>query len=327
MSLDTVLQIGKVLRSSEDSLKYFKYVAPCPKDNKTGEWPICITIPVNPDFTYDWNGMIITPENKREKLYYLKYSTSDNDSSPKKYLFGDICYTRKSEINKKGKIKGIKDFGNFTFEKGQRNAFLNAQKTYTEIVDTYFINTILPVVQKIEDKKNHTAIIKTILNGHKNENPVEIPKKLDKYSSMIEYTIQRIREDEKKCELIQFHLTFEKEIEKFNRLLLFAPAFEYVIMNEKEELETVLSNNELLKEKYIKVILEKNSTILKRFLEAEESLDSLSPKTRDNILQFADFSVFIHFEYIKNGNKKSWHQFDEAFKLIKDKLNSEIIRG
>lgn len=28
MSLDTVLQIGKVLRSSENILKYFKYVEP-----------------------------------------------------------------------------------------------------------------------------------------------------------------------------------------------------------------------------------------------------------------------------------------------------------
>ena len=35
MSLDTVLQIGKVLRRSENSLKYFKYVEPCPKDIKT----------------------------------------------------------------------------------------------------------------------------------------------------------------------------------------------------------------------------------------------------------------------------------------------------
>ncbi len=30
MSLDTVLKIGKALRSSKDNLKYFKYVAPCP---------------------------------------------------------------------------------------------------------------------------------------------------------------------------------------------------------------------------------------------------------------------------------------------------------
>lgn len=37
MSLDTVLQIGKVLRSSENSLKYFKYLEHCPKD-KNENW-------------------------------------------------------------------------------------------------------------------------------------------------------------------------------------------------------------------------------------------------------------------------------------------------
>jgi len=138
MSLDTVLQIGKVLRSSDDSLKYFKYVEPCPRDPKTNEWPICITIPVKEDFSFDWEEMKITPENQRERLYYLKYATSDNDSSPKKYLFGDICYTRKSEVDKTGKIKGIKDFGNFTFEKGQGNAFINGLKAYEEIIDNYY---------------------------------------------------------------------------------------------------------------------------------------------------------------------------------------------
>ncbi len=78
MSLDTVLQIGKVLRNSEDNLKYFKYVEPCPKD-KDGNRPICITIPVNPDFSFNWEGVKITPENERGKLFYLKFKTSDSD--------------------------------------------------------------------------------------------------------------------------------------------------------------------------------------------------------------------------------------------------------
>src|SRR5690554_7148229 len=103
MSLDTVLQIGKVLRSSEDSLKYFKYVEPCPKDNKTGEWPICITIPVNPDFTFDWSGIRITPENERSKLYYLKFKTSDSDGLVK-YVYGDIYFEKKATIKKDGTV-------------------------------------------------------------------------------------------------------------------------------------------------------------------------------------------------------------------------------
>lgn len=322
MSLDTVLQIGKVLRSSENSLKYFKYVEPCPKDNKTGEWPICITIPVNPDFTFDWNGMKITPETEIERLYYLKYTTSDNDSSPKKYLFGDICYTRKSEVDKTGKIKGVKDFGNFTFEKGQGNAFINGQKAYEEIIDIYYSSKILPFLGN--ERKNQEAILKAIISGHKSEKQIDVPKKLTEYSSVIESSIQRLKEHEKVCELIQFHIAFEKEIEKFNHLLLYAPAFEYVIMNEKEELEIVLTNTETLREKYLDVIQKKNPTILKRLLEKNETFDLLSAETRNRLLLFADFTVFVHFEYIKNDNNMSWHQFEETFKLIKDKLNSEI---
>ncbi|MCK9204713.1 MAG: hypothetical protein M0P58_09820 [Bacteroidales bacterium] len=125
MSLDTVLQIGKVLRSSENSLKYFKYVEPCPKDNKSGEWLICITIPVNPDFTFDWNGMKITPPVKRDKLFYLKFTTSNSDTSAKKYGWGDIYYSRQSKFNKEGKVS-YNEFGNYTFNK-ENNAFQNGE--------------------------------------------------------------------------------------------------------------------------------------------------------------------------------------------------------
>lgn len=33
MSLDTVLEIGKALRTSESGLKHFKYIKPCPPSN------------------------------------------------------------------------------------------------------------------------------------------------------------------------------------------------------------------------------------------------------------------------------------------------------
>jgi len=102
MSLDTILQIGKVLRSSENSLKYFKYVEPCPKD-KDGNWPICITIPVKEDFSFDFERMKITPENQRENLFYLKFKTSDSDGLVK-YVFGDIYFEKKTSVKKDGSI-------------------------------------------------------------------------------------------------------------------------------------------------------------------------------------------------------------------------------
>jgi hypothetical protein len=103
MSLDTILQIGKVLRNSDNSLKYFKYIEPCPKD-KDGNYPLCISIPINDDFSFDFDNVGIVPENERDELYYLKFKTSDSDGLVK-YIFGDIFYAKKSSVKKDGKVE------------------------------------------------------------------------------------------------------------------------------------------------------------------------------------------------------------------------------
>jgi len=133
MSLDTVLQIGKVLRSSENSLKYFKYVESCPKDNKTGEWPICITIPVNPDFSFDWESIRITPENERSNLYYLKFKTSDSDGLVK-YVFGDIYFEKKSSVKKDGSIE-INEGGYYRLANPSNSAAYRASSFNRGITD------------------------------------------------------------------------------------------------------------------------------------------------------------------------------------------------
>lgn len=322
MSLDTILQIGKVLRSSGNSLKYFKYVEPCPKD-KDGNWPICITIPVKEDFSFDWEGMEITPENQREELYYLRYSTSDNDSSAKKYLFGDICYTRKSEIDKAGRIKGIKDFGNFTFEKGLGNAFLNGQKTYEEIIDGFYIASTKSEVFESVGEKDGESVLKFIRSHYRSEPKNEIPKKLIQYSQVIETAIEKFKRLEAENDLVMFHETFKRDLEKINKLLLFAPVFESY-MNEKEIVKSSLSNMNVLHESYLNVVKSKNQSVLKRLLNKDETLESYSNETRNKFLQFADFTVFIHFKFFKDDKKLNWYQFDTTFDCIKDKLNSEV---
>lgn len=90
MSLDTVLRIGKVLKNSNNSLKYFKYVQPCPKDKK-GNYPLCLSLKVNDDFSIDFNSVSIVPENQRDNLCYLTFKTSDSDGLVK-YIYGDIYY-------------------------------------------------------------------------------------------------------------------------------------------------------------------------------------------------------------------------------------------
>ena len=56
------------------------------------------------DFSFDWNGIKITPENERDKLYYLKFKTSDSDGLVK-YIFGDIYYEKKASVKKDGTIE------------------------------------------------------------------------------------------------------------------------------------------------------------------------------------------------------------------------------
>lgn len=107
MSLDTVLKIGKVLKNSDNRLKHFKYVQPCPKDKK-GNYPLCLSFKVKDDFSIDFNSVSIVPENQRDKLYYLTFKTSDRDGLVK-YIYGDIFYES---------VGSIKDSAPIVSEKG-----------------------------------------------------------------------------------------------------------------------------------------------------------------------------------------------------------------
>jgi hypothetical protein len=80
----------------------------------------------------------------------------------------------------------------------------------------------------------------------------------------------------------------------------------------------------VLHESYLNVVKSKNQSVLKRLLNKDETLESYSNETRNKFLQFADFTVFIHFKFFKDGKKLNWYQFDTTFDCIKDKLNSEV---
>lgn len=114
MSLDTVLKIGKALRSSLNGMKYFKYVKPCPKDGKRNK-VLRLSIPVNSDFQIDFENIKIIPENEEDRLYYLTFKTSDSDGITK-YLFGDIYYSQTTKINKQGKVTDLKEGGFYRLE-------------------------------------------------------------------------------------------------------------------------------------------------------------------------------------------------------------------
>ena len=79
MSLDTVLKIGNILRNSKEKMSFSNAVVSCrPKDN--GDWPFCLSLPVDKNFNIIFDRASIIPENKRNSLFYLTYKTSNSDS-------------------------------------------------------------------------------------------------------------------------------------------------------------------------------------------------------------------------------------------------------
>lgn len=94
--LQTALQIGKALRNSPESLKYHRFVKPCPSDNKKKKiFRLCIPVLASGEFDIQ-NAYEIDDENLMKKLFYLTFKTSSSDSLVK-YIFGDIYYFYSNE--------------------------------------------------------------------------------------------------------------------------------------------------------------------------------------------------------------------------------------
>ena len=129
MSLDTVLKIGNILRNSEKKMNFSNAVASCPKDKK-GQYPFCLSIPVDKNYNINFDNVSIVPENQRSNLYYLKYKTSDNDTSCK-YIYGDIYYSLKGTLANNGAVKIVED-GNYRLVKSQ-SSFNKGRADYKSI--------------------------------------------------------------------------------------------------------------------------------------------------------------------------------------------------
>lgn len=91
--LDTVLEIGKVLRASPNSLKHHRYIKKAPvfdeKLNPVRYW----TVPAQLDGSFRFEDIQpLNDENVQEYLFYLNYKQSDADSS-KPYIYGDLYRT------------------------------------------------------------------------------------------------------------------------------------------------------------------------------------------------------------------------------------------
>lgn len=169
MSLNTVLKIGKVLRNSSNSLKYFKYVQPCPKDKK-GNYPLCLSFKVNNDFSIDFNSVSIVPENQRNKLYYLTFKTSDSDGLVK-YIYGDIFYETVGTVKNSSPVvseKGYYRLPNPNNSKAyQSGSFDRGKADYNSIIQKHKDNSTKSKVAELEciraKMTNSIATIEIIL--------------------------------------------------------------------------------------------------------------------------------------------------------------------
>lgn len=173
MSLDTVLQIGKALRKSDKGLKYFNYIEPCPKD-KMGNYPLCISIPINDDFSMDFKRVSKVHENEINKLHYLKYKTSDKDSSVK-YVYGDIYFGHTFSIKKDGSIDASEN-GSYRLENMNHSQAAYRQSSFIRGKQDF--NSILLNNDKIG------VLNKIRINVEMN---IELIERIMKYSSAIEY--------------------------------------------------------------------------------------------------------------------------------------------
>ena len=123
MSLDTVLKIGNILKNSKEKMSFSKNIVSCPKDKK-GCWPFCLCLPVDKDFNIIFDKASIVPENQRRNLFYLKYKTSDSDSSCR-YIYGDIYYSVKGTLSKNGSINKPKEDGYYRLGGTQNKSSFN----------------------------------------------------------------------------------------------------------------------------------------------------------------------------------------------------------
>lgn len=315
MSLDTVLQIGKVLRKAENNLKYFKYIEPCPKD-KEGNYPLCITIPVKNDFSFDWEHVKITPENERNNLYYLKFKTSDSDGLVK-YIFGDIYYERNFKINKKMEIEKSEG-GYYRLENPlhtnaayRLSSFKRGQADFNEIIENFnaadslviskFHNAFNDNIQYIERMLAYIPAIEKILESNNNQS---IKEKLKDENLLKSITIMQV---------------FEKNNNNILKKLGIETNFESLSDNQKEKLLDVINSSIFL---HFEFENKKHWYMFKKDLSLinEKILSDFVDSTKNGLVLKKTL-----YKTLCSGDKKNDIQFP-AF-LIKNKHKSKLFQN
>lgn len=218
MSLDTVLKIGRLLRSSSRRLDFFSYVAPCPKDAK-GNYPLCLDIPINENYDIDFDKISKVSEQKRDKLYYLKYKTSDKDTSTK-YIYGDIYYSVSGKMSINGKTVSITEGGNYRLGiigldgKNKGNAFDKAEDEFESICQQNNAKELVNLRHSIE--RDRSALEKMMKFMPAVIQFFELGK--EKKQSFYNFINQKDQVLKAICCKLNEGRVKKKELEKFNKL-------------------------------------------------------------------------------------------------------------
>jgi len=316
MSLDTVLQIGKVLRHSKDSLKYFKYVEPCPQDKKTKEWPICISIPIRKDFSFNWEEMKVTPEKQRPNLYYLKFKTSDSDGLVK-YVFGDIYFEKNVSIKRDGSIVSSEG-GYYRLENPTHSnaayrpsSFYRGMSDYKDIIKSKSGDSTSIIQQFHEQLEKNIIYIERILkyapavlNFLEDNEPLAITNFLDSEDELYLKTVAQIFKNVPKSTLKKIELPSElSECSETQKRLIFdlnnVSVLIHFDFSEKEHWYKFETDMELL-----------NSKVLSEFVE-NTSNGMVLKKTLYKTLCSGDKKNDIQFPLFANTNKHKAKNFQD----------------
>jgi hypothetical protein len=334
MALDTVLKIGKAFKEAENNFQYLNYLYN-PKDTKYRSI-FRVQLPLNEDFSFDWDSLsILSDEKLFDKLYQLRFKTSDSDSTIK-YLYGDVFYEQITGLDKKGNLKPTEERGRIRLQKG--DTFRAAQKNVDEIVDeqkekfidSFIENNELAIIEQLEgtkdnyDKKLKAGLIDLVKKSAKNYEPeqtIKISKKYEKVKEQIYTCLDLTYNEVNRISLVQFRKSFAESQFLINTLLKYSNAIEEYLSNPHLydfQPKELLNNQDELKELAIKYAFgnskegDLEKIFGKDYREREISLDE-----KLKIINFANHAIFIHFVF---PNGKMWYQYDNTWELIFDKL-------
>ena len=188
--LDTVLEIGRVLRdpdNREKGLRHHRYVQACPSGED--DEVLCLRIPVSSDYKIDLDGIeVLRDERIREKLFFLKYKSADADTFVK-YVFGDIYF-----VQERGDFTGTSpgyyrlgdpDSGHPTFRK---SSFDRGSDDASEVVERESALTSQEgkssIIQALRDELTETV-------GESSPRKIDLLERLLRYQSGVKELLEQ----------------------------------------------------------------------------------------------------------------------------------------